>query len=73
VTAEMASARRATRPPLLLTVEEAAAELHIGRRRVFDLISSGELRSKKIGRSRRIPFDACVEYVDSLPDEPAPH
>jgi excisionase family DNA binding protein len=56
---------------LLLKPEEAAAELRIGRRRVYELIMSGRLRSKKIGTSRRIPYDALVEYVASLPDQPA--
>ena len=39
---------------LLLSVEQAAAELHIARRRVFKLIRDGQLVSVKIGRSRRI-------------------
>lgn len=56
-------------PVLLLTPEQAAKSLNIARCRVFDLIRSGELRSKKIGASRRIPFDALVEYAESLPDE----
>ena len=39
---------------LLLTVEQIAAELHIARRQVFELIRDGQLVSVKIGRSRRI-------------------
>jgi excisionase family DNA binding protein len=56
---------------LLLTVEEAAGQLRIARSRVYDLINSGQLKSKKIGASRRIPYEALAEYVTSLPDEPA--
>jgi excisionase family DNA binding protein len=56
---------------LLLTPEEAAAQLRISRRRVYDLIKSGAVRSKKIGSSRRIPREALVEYIASLPDSPA--
>lgn len=48
---------------LLLTAEEAAAALGIGRTRVFALIRAGELRSLKIGASRRIPSDALDEFV----------
>lgn len=55
---------------LLLTPAEAAEQLRIGERRIFDLIRDGTLRSKKIGKSRRIPYEALVEYVASLPDEP---
>jgi excisionase family DNA binding protein len=55
-------------PTLLLTVEEAAAELRIARRRVFDLIREGELRSVLIGTSRRIRSADLAEYVASLDD-----
>lgn len=52
--------------PGLLKPEEAAAELRIGRTRVYGLISTGELGSVKIGRSRRIPRAALAEYIDRL-------
>ena len=51
---------------MLFTVEEAAGLLGIGRSRMFDLIRTGELRSVKIGVSRRITFDALREYVAAL-------
>ncbi len=53
-------------PQLLLRVEEVAAMLAIARTRVFDLIGSGELRSVKIGHSRRIPEQAVRDYVERL-------
>ena len=34
----------------------------------YGLIASGELRSVKIGRSRRVPADALEEYVAKLVD-----
>ena len=40
---------------VLLRPEEVAAMLGIGRSIVFELLRSGELRSVKIGKSRRIP------------------
>ena len=51
---------------LLLTPEEAARQLSIGRTKVFALMESGTLRSVKIGRSRRIPADALIEYIATL-------
>jgi excisionase family DNA binding protein len=51
---------------LLLTVEQTAAELHIARRRVFELIRDGQLASVKIGRSRRIRSADLAEYVAPL-------
>lgn len=53
-------------PPLLFTPEEAAKCLHIGRHRIFDLIRAGELRSVKVGVSRRISARALAEYVSRL-------
>jgi excisionase family DNA binding protein len=52
--------------PVLLTVEEAARALHIGRSRVFSLIKSGELVSVKIGHSRRISTDAVRDFARAL-------
>jgi excisionase family DNA binding protein len=51
---------------LLMRPEEVARSLAIGRTAVFELIRTGELRSVKIGKSRRIPADAVVEYVAGL-------
>ena len=51
---------------LLLTVEEVADALSIGRTRVFSLIAAKELTSVKIGSLRRIPVDAVREYAARL-------
>jgi excisionase family DNA binding protein len=51
---------------LLLTVEEAAKRLRLGRTLVYRLISSGELESVKVGRLRRVPAECLPEYVDTL-------
>ena len=51
---------------LLLTVEDAASVLQIGRTRVFGLIANGALASVKIGRSRRIRRRDLEAYVKSL-------
>jgi excisionase family DNA binding protein len=48
---------------VLLTVEEAARRLRIGRTMCFALIRSGELESIPVGRLRRVPADAPAAYV----------
>lgn len=50
----------------LYRVEEVTQLLGVGRTRVFDLIKLGELRSVKIGGSRRVPATALDEYVERL-------
>lgn len=55
---------------LMLTVEEAAQQLRIGRTQMFALIASGEVNSVKIGRSRRIPRAALDAYVAQLASQP---
>jgi excisionase family DNA binding protein len=54
------------RPRLLLTVEEAADLLGIGRTMAFGLIRDGDLETVQIGRLRRVPADAVAEYVALL-------
>ncbi|WP_326842834.1 excisionase family DNA-binding protein [Streptomyces sp. NBC_01558] len=48
---------------VLLTVEEAARRLRIGRTTCFALIRTGELESIPVGRLRRVPVDAPAAYV----------
>ena len=52
--------------PLVLTIEQAAERLGIGRSLMYALVSAGEVESVTIGRLRRIPTDALVEYIDRL-------
>jgi excisionase family DNA binding protein len=51
---------------LLLTVEEAARRLRLGRTLIYRLISSGELESVTVGRLRRVPAECLAEYVATL-------
>lgn len=51
---------------LLLTVEEAAHQLCIGRPKMWQLVMRGEVVSLKIGASRRVPVAALDEYVQRL-------
>ena len=48
---------------LLLTVEETAHKLSVGRGAVYGLMRRGELRYIVVGRVRRVPVDAVGEYV----------
>lgn len=50
----------------LLTVEEAAARLRIGRTSMYRLIKTGEIESVPVGRLRRIAPEALVDYVNRL-------
>jgi excisionase family DNA binding protein len=51
---------------LLLTPDEAADVLNVGRSTVYDLIRLRLLVSVKLGRSRRIPYSACEALVEDL-------
>lgn len=52
--------------PLLLTAEQAADQLGIGRTKMFALIAAEEIESVTIGRHRRVPMDALEDYVRRL-------
>ncbi|MGO9881367.1 MAG: helix-turn-helix domain-containing protein [Acidimicrobiales bacterium] len=54
---------------LLLTPEEAARRLSIGRTTIYSLMASGDLPSVTIGRCRRIPVSALKSFVVRLGDE----
>ncbi|MFC3982467.1 helix-turn-helix domain-containing protein [Streptosporangium jomthongense] len=53
-------------PSLLLTVEEAAKQLRIGRTQMYQLVMTGTVRSVLIGRLRRVPIECLREYVTDL-------
>jgi len=63
-------APRASAERVLLTVEDAAERLNIGRTRMFALIKSGEIESVSIGRLRRIHPDAVEAYARRLRNYP---
>lgn len=61
---------------LLLTVEEAADRLGVGRSLMYELIGEGQVASIRVGRLRRVPLEALTEYVAAMrqkarPPEPA--
>ena len=50
------------------TVEQVAKMLHIGRDKVYYLLRTGQLRSLKIGKLRRITEQQLAEFIASLDD-----
>jgi excisionase family DNA binding protein len=53
-----------TDPTLLLTVDEVARHLRIGRNSVYKLILSGQLRTISVGRRRRLcPRHEVERYI----------
>jgi excisionase family DNA binding protein len=58
----------ATPPPadMLLTVEEAARRLNIGRTTMYSLVSAGAIESVTIGRLRRVPAVCLDNFVATL-------
>jgi excisionase family DNA binding protein len=51
---------------VVLTVEQAANRLGIGRTLMYELVKRGDVRSVSIGRLRRIPAQCVDEYVARL-------
>lgn len=51
---------------LLLSVDEAASVLGIGRTKLYELIAAGELRPVHIGRLCRLPIEQVVSFVQRL-------
>ena len=49
--------------PLILSVDELAKILGIGRNTAYDLIRCGRIRSVRIGHKIRIPKDSLLEFL----------
>jgi excisionase family DNA binding protein len=50
----------------LHNIETVMERLKVGRSTVFDLISSGQIRSIKIGHRRLISESALVEFIERI-------
>jgi excisionase family DNA binding protein len=53
-------------PRVMLTPEQAAESLGIGRTTMYALIKTGDVESVKIGRLRRVPQDALEAFTHDL-------
>ena len=51
---------------LLLRPAEVAERLSLSRSMVYELLLRREIESVLIGRSRRIPLEALIAYIDRL-------
>jgi excisionase family DNA binding protein len=51
--------------PLAVSVEDAAKRAGLGRTEIYRAIKSGNLKSLKIGKRRRIRVDALREWLIS--------
>jgi excisionase family DNA binding protein len=56
----------------LYTLEEAQAITRLGRSTLAEKVRTGELKSVRIGRCRRIPRIAIDEFVANLISEQVP-
>jgi len=45
--------------------------LHVGRDKVYELLRTGQLRSIKIGKLRRITDEQLAEFIASLDEHAA--
>jgi excisionase family DNA binding protein len=54
---------------VLLTVEEVAEALQVGRCTVYDLLRTGQLESIKIGRLRRVRPEALAAFTERMAQE----
>jgi excisionase family DNA binding protein len=50
------------------TVEQVAEMLHVGRDKIYYLLRTGQLRSVKIGKLRRITNWHLAEFIATLED-----
>ncbi len=50
-------------PERLLSVDEAASALGIGRSRLYDEIGAGRVRSIKIGRRRLVAAGSIADFI----------
>jgi excisionase family DNA binding protein len=58
--------RTAGLAPLLVTVEQAAELLNVGRTTMYGLVAGGTIPTVRIGKCRRVAVDALDAYVAEL-------
>ena len=55
--------------PLLFSAKQVSQILNISRSQVYVLLKKGELRSLKIGKSRRISRDQLLRFLEAAEGE----
>ncbi|MFN3602703.1 MAG: helix-turn-helix domain-containing protein [Dietzia sp.] len=56
--------------PHVMTLQEAARALTLGRTKFFEVLATGELPTRYIGRRRVVHPDDLRAYIDRLPAAP---
>ena len=56
--------RQQTVEPICVRVNDAARMIGVGRTKLYELISSGELETVKIGKATRITTDSLHRLVE---------
>lgn len=51
-----------------LSIDQFCDQVGVGRTKAYELINSGELKAKKIGRRTIIPRSCVEAWQESLPD-----
>ena len=51
---------------LLLSVEEAADQLRLGRTRTYELVKTRKIQSVKVGRRRLVVRSCLLDFVQAL-------
>ncbi|HVA86573.1 MAG TPA: helix-turn-helix domain-containing protein [Candidatus Saccharimonadales bacterium] len=54
-------------PDRLLSIDEAASALGIGRSRLYDEIGAGRLRSIRVGRRRLVAAGSIADFIAATP------
>lgn len=49
--------------PFVLTVEDIADTLAIGRNKAYSLVSTGKIKALKLGHHYRIPRDEFISFL----------
>ncbi|WP_432423416.1 helix-turn-helix domain-containing protein [Sphingomonas lycopersici] len=60
------SAKRAAPAPITVRVPEAARLLGISRSRIYELITSGDIETVKLGRATLVPVSGLHALIDRL-------
>jgi len=55
---------------LLLKPMEAAEAIGVGRSRIYEMLTTGEMPSVRIGRSIRVPVRALNQWVEDRQSNP---
>ena len=55
--------------PLLLTINQVAAMLNLGRTKTYEIVRSGKIKSVKVGSRRLIPRQDVERFVEDISDD----